>query len=61
MLSDLLMKRAAAMGIGMTAVQAERFEAYHAMLTEANARMNLTRVPEDVSEAADRNYLDCVA
>ena len=61
MLSDLLIQRAAAMGIGMTAVQAERFEAYHAMLTEANARMNLTRVPEDASEAVDRNYLDCIA
>ena len=61
MLSDLLIQRAAAMGIGMTDKQAERFEAYHAMLTEANARMNLTRVPEDASEAVDRNYLDCIA
>jgi 16S rRNA (guanine527-N7)-methyltransferase len=31
------------------------------MLVEANARMNLTRVPEDPAEAVDRNYLDCVA
>ncbi|MBR6219436.1 MAG: 16S rRNA (guanine(527)-N(7))-methyltransferase RsmG [Clostridia bacterium] len=61
MLSDLLIQRAAAMGIGMTKAQAEQFEAYHALLTDANARMNLTRVAEDASEAADRNYLDCIA
>ena len=49
------------MGIPMTGGQAEQFESYHDMLVEANARMNLTRVPDDPREAADRNYLDCVA
>ena len=45
----------------MTERQAEQFEAYHDMLVAANARMNLTRVPDDPREAVDRNYLDCIA
>lgn len=61
MLKSLLIEGAAAMGLAMTLEQAERFERYHALLTEANARMNLTRVPDDAREAADRNYLDCIA
>ena len=61
MLKTLLIDGAAAMGIDMTAGQAEQFERYHAMLTQANGRMNLTRVPDDPREAAGRNYLDCIA
>ena len=61
MLKSLLLQGAAAMGVPMTDGQAEQFEAYHEMLTEANAHMNLTRVPDDPAEAVDRNYLDCVA
>ena len=61
MLKSLLLQGAAAMGIPMTDGQAGQFETYHAMLAEANARMNLTRVPDDPAEAVDRNYLDCVA
>ena len=61
MLKRLLLERAAAMGIAMNEGQAEQFEIYHRLLTEANAKMNLTRVPDDPREAADRNYLDCVA
>ena len=61
MLKTFLLDRAAAMGIPMTAGQAEQFNLYHEMLVEANARMNLTRVPYDPAEAVDRNYLDCVA
>ena len=61
MLKSILIESAAAMGIAMTFEQAERFDRYHAMLTEANARMNLTRVPDDAREMADRNYLDCIA
>ena len=49
------------MGIPMSQGQVEQFNTYHEMLVEANARMNLTRVPEDPTEAVDRNYLDCVA
>ena len=41
--------------------QAEQFNIYHEMLVGANARMNLTRVPDDPAEAVDRNYLDCIA
>ena len=61
MLTSLLLERAAAMGIPMSAAQAEQFDAYHGMLVEANARMNLTRVPDDPAEAVDRNYLDCIS
>ena len=61
MLKTLLLDRAAAMGIPMTGAQAGQFDIYHNMLVEANARMNLTRVPDDPAEAVDRNYLDCVA
>ncbi len=61
MLVSLLLKRAAAMGISVSDRQAGQFNAYHELLCEANARMNLTRVPEDPVEAVDRNYLDCIA
>lgn len=57
----LMVERAAAIGIDVSACQADQFERYHALLLAANARMNLTRVPDDPSEAVDRNYLDCVA
>ncbi|MDO4865303.1 MAG: 16S rRNA (guanine(527)-N(7))-methyltransferase RsmG [Clostridia bacterium] len=57
----LVLEGARAMGIPMTQAQAEQFERYHALLLEANARMNLTRVPDDPREAVDRNYLDCIA
>ena len=58
---DLLLRRAEAAGIPLTLEQAEKFEVYHRMLVEANARFNLTRVPDDAAEAVDRNYLDCIA
>jgi len=61
MLRTILAERAAAMGIPMSDAQAGQFNTYHEMLVEANARMNLTRVPEDPAEAVDRNYLDCIA
>ena len=61
MLQAILIERAGAMGIPMTGAQAARFERYHELLVRANERMNLTRVPEDPGEAADRNYLDCIA
>ena len=53
-----LTEQALSMGIGMTPEQAQRFEAYHALLTEANKSMNLTRVSQDIRESCDRNYLD---
>ncbi len=46
------------MGVHLTDEQAEKFVRYHEMLISANKQMNLTRVPDDVIEAADRNYLD---
>ncbi len=56
-----MLERARAAGIPLEAAQADKFAQYHAMLVEANARFNLTRVPEDILEAIDRNYLDCIA
>ena len=58
---EKMISRAAAMGIALSREQAEKFEIYHRMLTEANAQFNLTRVPEDIDEAIDRNYLDCIS
>ena len=60
-LAGYVREGALGMGIGMSVEQSERFAAYHALLTAANARFNLTRVPDDPREAADRNYLDCIA
>ena len=56
-----MLERAQAAGIPLNMEQAEKFETYHRMLIEANARFNLTRVPDDEAEAIDRNYLDCIA
>ena len=61
MLKELLLRGAQDMGIPMADAQAAQFERYHALLTQANARINLTRVPETLREAVDRNYLDCIA
>ena len=61
MLKEYLIEGAAAMGISMSGEQARKFVIYHDMLVGANARVNLTRVPDDPREAVDRNYLDCVA
>ena len=61
MFKATLLAHAQAMGLVITEPQAAQFERYHALLTEANGRMNLTRVPEDPAEAIDRNYLDCAA
>ena len=58
---ELLLNRARAAGIPLSREQAEKVEAYHRLLTEVNARFNLTRVPDDVTEAIDRNYLDSLA
>lgn len=57
---DMILSSAEKMGIALSRQQAEKIEAYHGMLTEANKQMNLTRVPDDIREAADRNYLDCL-
>ena len=59
MFTTTLRARFSAAGIPVTETQAAQFERYHAMLIEANGKMNLTRVPDDALEAIDRNYLDC--
>lgn len=59
-MTELMLRRAAAAGICLTDEQAAKFETYHNMLLAANAKFNLTRVPEEMSEAVDRNYLDCI-
>lgn len=60
-MTDRLISSAAEMGIPVSPEQAEAFVRYHSLLTEANRSMNLTRVPEDPTEAIDRNYLDSIA
>lgn len=59
-MTELMLRRAAEAGIPITPEQAAKFETYHKMLIAANAQFNLTRVPDDISEAIDRNYLDCI-
>ena len=59
-MTELMLRRAAEAGIPVTPEQAAKFETYHKMLIAANAQFNLTRVPDDISEAIDRNYLDCI-
>lgn len=61
MLTSMLLESARAMGIAMTEGQATQFARYHEMLIEANAKFNLTRVPDELREAVDRNYLDCIS
>lgn len=56
-----LVQKAASLGIAISGEQAEKFSAFHEFLTLKNARMNLTRVPDDMQEAIDRNYLDSVS
>lgn len=58
---ELLRARLNAAGIAAEAEQIEKLVAFHRLLTEANARMNLTRVPDDPGEAIDRNYIDSLA
>ena len=58
---ELLRSRLAAMGLPADPEKVAALAEFHAILTEANARMNLTRVPEDINEAVDRNYLDSLS
>ncbi len=61
MLANMILESARAMGIDMTEHQASQFARYHEMLVEANSQFNLTRVPDELREAVDRNYLDCIS
>lgn len=61
MFTEMMLESAAKMGVVLTQKQAEQFERYHELLVDANSKFNLTRVPDDLREAIDRNYLDCVA
>lgn len=61
MLQAMILESAREMGIAMTEGQADAFARYHDMLVEANTKFNLTRVPDELREAVDRNYLDCIA
>ena len=55
---ELLRARLDAAGVPAGAEQLEKLAAFHRLLTDANARMNLTRVSADPGEAIDRNYID---
>ncbi len=61
MFIERILSGAREMGIPMTDEQARKFELYHELLVQANAQFNLTRVPDDIGEAIDRNYLDCIS
>ena len=49
-MKDMITEGARAMGIVLPEDAPERFERFHALLTEANKTMNLTRVPDDPAE-----------
>ena len=55
---ELILDRLSGMQLPADPKKAEALKRYHNMLVDANTRMNLTRVPADISEAIDRNYLD---
>jgi len=55
-----LLEKSARMGRALTEKQAGQICAYHEILIEVNKSMNLTRVPDTMAEAADRNYLDSI-
>ena len=61
MFRDTILAGANQMNIAMSDRQAEMFETYHEMLVSANQQFNLTRVPDAIREAIDRNYLDCLS
>ncbi|MCW5946638.1 MAG: 16S rRNA (guanine(527)-N(7))-methyltransferase RsmG [Fimbriimonadales bacterium] len=54
-----LSENAAALGVQLTRVQLEAFALFEKFLYEANATMNLTRVPQD--ECWSRHFLDSLA
>ncbi len=57
-MKNRILDSAKIMGVPLTDEQADKMVKYHEMLVSANKQMNLTRVPDDINEAADRNYLD---
>ncbi len=57
-MKNRILDSAKIMGVPLTDEQADKMVKYHEMLASANKQMNLTRVPDDINEAADRNYLD---
>ena len=57
-MKNRILDSAKIMGVRLTDEQADKMVKYHEMLVSANKQMNLTRVPDDINEAADRNYLD---
>jgi len=56
-----LKKQSESVGLSLTDEQTKKVEQYHDLLVEANRVMNLTRVPDEMEEAVDRNYLDSMA
>lgn len=58
MIGELIVQRAAQMGLTLPDNAAERFTRYFDMLVEANKTTNLARGLEDEAEAADRHFVD---
>lgn len=61
MLEAFLARGAKQMGIALDDGQIAKIGRYHEMLMSANRVMNLTRVPDDAQQAAERNYLDSLS
>ena len=57
---DMIIEGAKAMGLSLPGDAADKLMRYHAMLTEAAAQFNLTKVDPNPREAVDRNYLDAL-
>ena len=57
---ERLMRGLDALGIAADATALERFEAFHAILDEYNARMDLTAILDE-DERVDRHDLDSAA
>lgn len=58
---ERMLERLGRSSLPCEADMADKLCAFHALLVQANARMNLTRVSDDPDEAIDRNYLDSLA
>jgi 16S rRNA (guanine527-N7)-methyltransferase len=61
MVGELAARGAGRMGIQLPRGAAQKYEQFYALLAEANARLNLTRVPMDPREFTDRHVLDSIS
>lgn len=60
-MKEQIERGARAMGIALPSGALDQFERFHQMIVEVNRHTNLTRVPDDSREAADRHVLDSLS